>query len=135
MTSFKEYEKYLNWILQAKNGTKRTYGCQELGNITLTTNESSGLKESMNTDLCFGEYQFATEFGENSVVTEWRLVCEKRYLTFLGPTIYYIGVLMGAWIAGLLADRIGRLPVQALCLYTQGTMAVALYVVQVHKFP
>lgn len=39
---------------------------------------------------------------------------------------------MGAWIAGLLADRIGRLPVQALCLYTQGTMAVALYVVQVH---
>ncbi|XP_031363875.1 organic cation transporter protein-like isoform X2 [Apis dorsata] len=114
----------------AKNGTKRTYGCQELGNITLTTNETSGLKESMNTDLCFGEYQFATEFGENSVVTEWRLVCEKRYLTFLGPTVYYIGVLMGAWIAGLLADRIGRLPVQALCLYTQGTMAVALYVVQ-----
>lgn len=88
----------------------------------------------MNTDLCFGEYQFATEFGENSVVTEWGLVCEKRYLTFLGPTVYYIGVLMGAWIAGLLADRIGRLPVQALCLYTQGTMAVALYVVQVHKF-
>ncbi|XP_043787651.1 organic cation transporter protein-like isoform X2 [Apis laboriosa] len=114
----------------AKNGTKRTYGCQELGNITLTTNETSGLKESMNTDLCFGEYQFATEFGENSVVTEWHLVCEKRYLTFLGPTVYYIGVLMGAWIAGLLADRIGRLPVQALCLYTQGTMAVALYVVQ-----
>lgn len=65
-------------------------------------------------------------------MTEWRLVCEKRYLTFLGPTVYYIGVLMGAWIAGLLADRIGRLPVQALCLYTQGTMAVALYVVQVH---
>lgn len=115
---------------QAKNGTKRTYGCQELGNITLTANETSGFKESMNTDLCFGEYQFATEFGENSVVTEWGLVCEKRYLTFLGPTVYYIGVLMGAWIAGLLADRIGRLPVQALCLYTQGTMAVALYVVQ-----
>ncbi|CAL7948202.1 unnamed protein product [Xylocopa violacea] len=116
--------------LQAKNGTKRTYGCQELDNVTVAFNETSGLKESSDADLCIGEYQFATEFGENSVVTEWGLICEKRYLTFLGPTVYYIGVLMGAWIAGLLADRIGRLPVQAICIYTQGTMAVALYVVQ-----
>ncbi|XP_012153880.2 organic anion transporter 3 [Megachile rotundata] len=114
---------------QAKNGTKRTYGCQDLSNATIATNQTSGL-ESLDLNLCFGDYQFATEFGENSVVTEWGLICEKQYLTFLGPTVYYIGVLMGAWIAGLLADRIGRLPVQAICLYTQGTMAVALYVVQ-----
>nr|XP_034187347.1 solute carrier family 22 member 8-like [Osmia lignaria] len=115
---------------QVKNGTKRTYGCQELSNVTVATNQTSGLTESPDANLCFGDYQFATEFGENSVVTEWGLICEKQYLTFLGPTVYYIGVLMGAWIAGLLADRIGRLPVQAICLYTQGTMAVALYVVQ-----
>ncbi|CAK9806899.1 Organic anion transporter 3 [Anthophora quadrimaculata] len=115
---------------QAKNGTKRTYGCQEAGNVTIATNGTSGFKEPLDADFCFGEYQFSTEFGENSVVTEWGLICEKQYLTFLGPTVYYIGVLMGAWIAGLLADRIGRLPVQAICLYTQGTMAVALYVVQ-----
>ncbi|XP_076670177.1 organic anion transporter 3 [Andrena cerasifolii] len=92
--------------------------------------EKNGTKRICDTELCLGDYQFATEFGENSVVTEWGLICEKRYLTFLGPTVYYVGVLMGAWIAGLLADRIGRLPVQAICLYTQGTMAVALYVVQ-----
>ncbi|OAD52318.1 Solute carrier family 22 member 3 [Eufriesea mexicana] len=115
---------------QARNGTKRTYGCQELDNVTVATNETSGFKESSNLNLCLGEYQFVTEFGENSVVSEWGLICEKRYLMFLSPTVYYIGVLMGAWIAGLLADRIGRLPVQAICLYTQGTMAVALYVVQ-----
>ncbi|KZC11049.1 Solute carrier family 22 member 3, partial [Dufourea novaeangliae] len=115
---------------QERNGTKRTYGCQELANVTLTSNVTSGLEDYSDSDLCFGDYQFATEFGENSVVTEWGLICEKKYLTFLGPTVYYVGVLMGAWIAGLLADRIGRLPVQAICLYTQGTMAVALYVVQ-----
>lgn len=72
-----------------------------------------------------------TDFAENSVVTEWGLVCEKRYLSLLGPTVYYIGVLLGAWILGFLSDRIGRLPVQAICLYAQGTMAVALYIVQV----
>ncbi|XP_017888539.1 organic cation transporter protein-like [Ceratina calcarata] len=113
---------------QMKNGTRRTYGCQEHSNVTVAFNDTSGIKES--SDVCFGEYQFDTKFGENSVVTEWRLICDKRYLTYLGPTVYYIGVLMGAWIAGVLADRIGRLPVQAICLYTQGTMAVALYVVQ-----
>lgn len=95
--------------------------------------EKNGTKRICDTELCLGDYQFATEFGENSVVTEWGLICEKRYLTLLGPTVYYVGVLMGAWIAGLLADRIGRLPVQAICLYTQGTMAVALYVVQVRN--
>ncbi|XP_011867686.1 PREDICTED: organic cation transporter protein-like isoform X2 [Vollenhovia emeryi] len=79
---------------------------------------------------CSGEYRFVTEFTENSVVTEWGLVCEKRYLSFLGPTVYYTGVLLGAWISGFLTDRIGRLPVQAICLYAQGTMAVALYIVQ-----
>ncbi|XP_076624720.1 solute carrier family 22 member 3 [Colletes latitarsis] len=115
---------------QERNGTRRTYGCQELGNVTVAINGTFNLKESADSDLCFGDYQFATEFGETSVVTEWGLICEKQYLTFLGPTVYCIGVLMGAWIAGLLADRIGRLPVQAICLYTQGTMAVALYVVQ-----
>lgn len=133
MSNAQRFQCFIGMIytLQAKNGTKRTYGCQELGNVTVAVNETSGLKESSITNLCLGEYQFATEFGESSVVTEWSLICEKQYLMFLGPTIYYVGVLMGAWISGLLADRIGRLPVQAICLYTQGTMAVALYVVQV----
>ncbi|XP_054004284.1 organic anion transporter 3-like [Hylaeus anthracinus] len=115
---------------QEKNGTRRTHGCRELVNASVAINYTSGLEESADSNLCFGDYQFATEFGENSVVTEWGLICEKRYLTFLGPAVYYVGLLMGAWIAGLLSDRIGRLPVQAICLYTQGTMAVAMYVVQ-----
>lgn len=40
---------------------------------------------------------------------------------------------IGASLAGILADRIGRLPVLAICLYIQGTMAVATYIVQVEK--
>lgn len=84
-------------------------------------------------DSCSGDYRFAIEPGENSVVTEWILICERKYLTYLASAIYYLGALIGASIAGILADRIGRLPVQAICLYTQGTMAVALYIVQVKK--
>lgn len=114
-------------VLQTKNSTSKNYGCQDVANSSIDANVTFASPEVS----CSGEYRFMTEFAENSVVTEWGLVCEKRYLSFLGPAAYYTGVLLGAWIAGFLADRIGRLPVQAICLYAQGTMAVALYIVQV----
>jgi len=116
-----------------KDSTNKSFGCQTGTNSSIIANLTSALPEVLTS--CSGKYRFVTEFTENSVVTEWGLVCEKRYLSFLGPTVYYTGVLLGAWITGFLTDRIGRLPVQAICLYAQGTMAVALYIVQVKKFP
>lgn len=118
-------------MFQTTNSTSKSYGCQDVANSTIDANVTSASPEVSTLASCSGEYRFVTEFAESSVVTEWGLVCEKRYLSFLGPTAYYTGVLLGAWIAGFLADRIGRLPVQAICLYAQGTMAVALYIVQV----
>ncbi|GAB1861589.1 Solute carrier family 22 member 8 [Camponotus japonicus] len=115
---------------QAKDSPHKTYGCRESANLSIVANLTSALPEVPILEACSGEYRFVTEFAENSVVTEWGLICERRYLSFLGPTVYYIGVLLGAWITGFLADCIGRLPVQAICLYAQGTMAVALYMVQ-----
>lgn len=116
-------------LFQPRNTTSRTYGCQIQNNWTIESNSSTELEM----DSCSGDYRFAIEPGENSVVTEWILICERKYLTYLASAIYYLGALIGASIAGILADRIGRLPVQAICLYTQGTMAVALYIVQVKK--
>lgn len=122
------YKQYQT-LFQPRNTTSRTYGCQIQNNWTIESNSSTELEM----DSCSGDYRFAIEPGENSVVTEWILICERRYLTYLASAIYYLGALIGASIAGILADRIGRLPVQAICLYTQGTMAVALYIVQVKK--
>ncbi|XP_077256244.1 organic cation transporter protein isoform X3 [Temnothorax americanus] len=116
---------------QTKDSTNKSFGCQIAANSSIVANLTSASPEVPVLTSCSGKYRFVTEFTENSVVTEWGLVCEKRYLSFLGPTVYYTGVLLGAWIAGLLTDRIGRLPIQAICLYAQGTMAVALYVVQI----
>ncbi|XP_018395800.1 PREDICTED: organic cation transporter protein-like [Cyphomyrmex costatus] len=115
---------------QIKDSTNKSYGCQIVDNSSIVANLTFASPEAPAFMSCFGEYHFETEFMENSVVTEWGLVCEKRYLSFLGLIVYYIGVLLGAWISGILIDRIGRLPVQAICLYMQGTMAVALYIVQ-----
>ncbi|XP_029161414.1 solute carrier family 22 member 3-like isoform X2 [Nylanderia fulva] len=112
---------------QTTDSSHKTYGCQETANLSIVANSTSTLSKVPVLTACSGEYRFVTEFAESSVVTEWSLICERRYLSFLGPTVYYTGVLLGAWITGFLTDRIGRLPVQAICLYAQGTMAVALY--------
>ncbi|KAL0114913.1 hypothetical protein PUN28_010449 [Cardiocondyla obscurior] len=113
---------------QAKDSTNKRFGCQTANNSLVTANLTSSQVHLITS--CSGKYHFVTEFTESSVVTEWGLVCEKQYLSHLGPIVYYAGVILGAWITGILTDRIGRFPVQAICLYAQGTMAVALYVVQ-----
>ncbi|XP_066592593.1 organic cation transporter protein-like [Prorops nasuta] len=106
-------------------------GCQEVMERYSTIDNSTLVVPRTEENLpCKSNYRFDILSGESSVVTEWNLICDRRYLSFLGPCIYYIGVLIGACVGGSLIDRIGRLPVQAICLYTQGTMAVALYVVQ-----
>lgn len=64
---------------------------------------------------------------------EWQLVCEREPLMKAASSIYFGGMLAGALVTGVLADKIGRLPVLAVCLYAQGIMAVALNVVQVRR--
>lgn len=116
-------------VLYARN---RTQGCVSetiFKSVFNLTNDFENVIKSS----CSSEYIFEVERGESSIITEWSLVCEKEYLSTLGNVIYFLGNLMGAWIAGIVADKIGRLPVLAICLYTQGTMAVCLYVVQVKK--
>ena len=73
----------------------------------------------------------ARESERVSVAVEWQLVCEREALLKLATELYYGALLVGAVVAGLLADRIGRMPVMAACLYAQGAIAVALNFVQV----
>ncbi|XP_015117233.1 organic cation transporter protein isoform X2 [Diachasma alloeum] len=102
----------------------RSYGCvrgEERENSTAAVGGG---------EFCQTEYIFEADRGEKSVVTDWGLVCERSYLRDLANIVYYVGVSIGALIAGVAADRVGRLPVLAVCLYAQGTMAVATYIVQ-----
>ncbi|XP_043266638.1 solute carrier family 22 member 7-like [Venturia canescens] len=114
---------------ESSDGTNRTYGClpsMSLPNASLPTDRQN----QNNGDSCTNGYSWEAEITERSVVTDWSLICEKSYLIYLGPTVYYVGISIGASLAGILADRVGRLPVLAICLYIQGTMAAATYIVQ-----
>ncbi|XP_069743701.1 solute carrier family 22 member 16 isoform X4 [Narcine bancroftii] len=45
---------------------------------------------------------------ENSIVTEWNLVCDRAWLAKLTQPIFMVGVLLGAVVFGDIADRLGR---------------------------
>lgn len=84
---------------------------------------------------CLNNYAFESDWNdERTVAMDWQLVCEREHLLRLGSSVYYIGLMIGSLFSGFIADRFGRLAILAVCLYAQGTMAVALNVIQVNRY-
>ncbi|KAH9370319.1 hypothetical protein HPB48_007344 [Haemaphysalis longicornis] len=46
----------------------------------------------------------------NNIISEWRLVCDKRWLIELAVMTYMTASAVALPLAGLLADRVGRIP-------------------------
>lgn len=65
--------------------------------------------------------------NDTSVVTEWSLVCDRRYLSALLNTIYFVGVTMGSLVCGMICDMVGRKKMILFCLYAQGVFGTSLY--------
>ncbi|MCI4395820.1 hypothetical protein PGIGA_G00196460 [Pangasianodon gigas] len=61
-------------------------------------------------ESCSG-YVFDHSQVEQSIVTEWDLVCEKEWLAKLTQPTFMLGVLIGALLFGDVADRVGRRPI------------------------
>ncbi|XP_053335536.1 solute carrier family 22 member 16 [Clarias gariepinus] len=61
-------------------------------------------------ESCSG-YVFDHSQVEQSIVTEWDLVCEKEWLGKLTQPTFMLGVLIGALLFGDIADRVGRRPI------------------------
>ncbi|XP_044594545.1 organic cation transporter protein-like isoform X1 [Cotesia glomerata] len=113
------YHNYTpKFYCEASHGLNKTYGC--INNTYNGTFRVCGIND----------YNFETNNSEKSIITDWGLICERSYLKEYSIIAYCVGVSIGAWITGILVDRIGRLPVLAICLYSQGTMTVATYIVQ-----
>ncbi|KAG7331674.1 hypothetical protein KOW79_005643 [Hemibagrus wyckioides] len=61
-------------------------------------------------ESCNG-YVFDRSQVEQSIVTEWDLVCEKEWLAKITQPTFMLGVLIGALLFGDIADRVGRRPI------------------------
>ncbi|XP_040579995.1 solute carrier family 22 member 7 isoform X2 [Lepeophtheirus salmonis] len=85
---------------------------------------------SKGTQSCINGYEFEFDNNEWTIVAEWGLVCDRKYVGPLVTTIYFTGVMIGGVIFGYLSDRFGRKSVMLLCLYTQCLIGIALHFVR-----
>ncbi|XP_022815571.1 organic cation transporter protein-like isoform X2 [Spodoptera litura] len=78
-----------------------TFRCADLANYT---------EEIMN-NTCYkgcGKYEYDTSPFDNTIVSEWDLICERRWLASFNQTVLQVGILIGSTIFGFLSDRYGR---------------------------
>ena len=56
-----------------------------------------------------------TKFSK-TLASEFDLVCDRENLLSIGQTVYFLGVLCGSAIFGVLSDRLGRKPMLVLSM-------------------
>ena len=66
---------------------------------------------------CQKGYGFDQSFWQSTMIMEWELVCENKYLAIIGKMIFFGGFAFGTFFAGLVSDKYGRK--QAIVLMAQ----------------
>nr|XP_006120702.1 solute carrier family 22 member 13 [Pelodiscus sinensis] len=61
---------------------------------------------------------------EQTLVTQFDLVCDRKGLHDISMSIYTVGLLLGALVSGSLSDRIGRRPVTLFSMLLMGAFGV-----------
>ncbi|XP_066935821.1 organic cation/carnitine transporter 2-like isoform X1 [Clytia hemisphaerica] len=82
---------------------------------------------SGSTEGCPNGWNFILNGKESTIVNEWSLVCDQKYLVSLATTIYFTGVMIGGAVFGQLGDKFGRKPITLICLYSHIALAVGVY--------
>ncbi|XP_065051213.1 organic cation transporter protein-like isoform X1 [Rhopilema esculentum] len=112
-----------------KNATTTPYAVRN--GKTLSTLDSCKIFDGLNATLgksigCPDGWIFQTQPRESSIVTEWTLVCDKKYMGSLAVTIYFAGVMIGGVIFGMISDRFGRRRVLLFTMYAHIIFGVAV---------
>nr|XP_009861187.2 organic cation transporter protein-like [Ciona intestinalis] len=60
--------------------------------------------------VCDKGYHYDKSLFTETVVSEFNLICDRKYLSSLSTSLYYAGMMIGSILFGNLADMIGRKP-------------------------
>nr|XP_004225597.2 organic cation transporter protein-like isoform X1 [Ciona intestinalis] len=83
--------------------------CKDIRDSTCLFGTNTG--NEMQTVQCDAGYKYDRSSFEETIVTEWDLVCDKVGISFLATSLNYAGLLVGSLMGGLVADRFGRIAV------------------------
>ncbi|XP_028659839.2 solute carrier family 22 member 6-A-like isoform X1 [Erpetoichthys calabaricus] len=74
----------------------------------LFLNQSQANTSGLQTEPCRHGWTYNRQEFVETIVTEWDLVCDLRYMKQMSQTVYMGGVLAGALILSSLSDKFGR---------------------------
>ncbi|CAH1800789.1 unnamed protein product, partial [Owenia fusiformis] len=103
------------------------YNYTDLGN-----NRTFVRVENMTTVPC-KTWSYDTSVFKSSLISQFDLVCERRWMFTLVGTLFLAGNMIGSFASGFLADRFGRKPVAAVLVLILSMSVIAGAVV--HNFP
>ncbi|KAL3188572.1 hypothetical protein MRX96_022578 [Rhipicephalus microplus] len=117
-------------VIQEEGGTERRSQCQRFEPPLPYAESSAGLPDNRSTVPCDAGWQYASgassahqrcnaifaESHGHSIVDEWDLVCGRSWMVPALSATYVAGGVVGAPLAGIAADRIGRRPVLGIWL-------------------
>uniref|UniRef100_A0A8C7X9V8 Solute carrier family 22 member 16 n=1 Tax=Oryzias sinensis TaxID=183150 RepID=A0A8C7X9V8_9TELE len=75
---------------------------------------------------CHGNFVFDHTEVQQSIVTDWNLVCEREWLAKLCQPTFMMGVLIGAVMFGDIADRVGRVRIMTFTSVCQFALGVSV---------
>ncbi|XP_026739255.1 solute carrier family 22 member 6-B-like [Trichoplusia ni] len=92
--------------------TKVSAAWQQLGIVFVAPATSfqcteTNLTDSIQPATCYKDcvkYEYYTEF-ENTIISEWDLICERAWMANFTQMLCMAGVLLGSVIFGFIADR------------------------------
>ncbi|XP_061788961.1 solute carrier family 22 member 7-like isoform X1 [Nerophis lumbriciformis] len=83
-------------------------GCRMFATPQFQMLENISDADKLPTTACQHGWTYLNHSSSFSLATEWDLVCDWKHLPKMTSTIFFIGVMMGAVVFGVLSDNYGR---------------------------
>ncbi|KAL0880249.1 hypothetical protein ABMA27_002706 [Loxostege sticticalis] len=81
--------------------------------------------DNNSTDVCpCSSPEYDTSVFTSTMISEWDLICDKRWLTSFTQTLFQLGTLIGSVLFGMASDRFGRKKPLLLGVVLQVSMGV-----------
>ncbi|XP_055379181.1 organic cation transporter protein-like [Condylostylus longicornis] len=85
--------------------------CVSYDNVMLGDRQNESETEIIINKRSCTKFIYNYDFGYHSMTTELNWVCDLKWKTTVGQSMFFIGSVIGSLLFGILADKIGRLPV------------------------
>ncbi|XP_050674821.1 organic cation transporter-like protein [Leptidea sinapis] len=102
------FGKYQLWICGLILMSKMPVAFHQMAIIFLAPNTDYICPDTNATTCPCENPQYDTSIFDNTIIMEWNLICDDRWLYSFTQTLFQLGTLIGSVVFGMASDRFGR---------------------------